>query len=234
MKDNSYRFALLLAVALLFPATTFAQQGTQFGFDFAAALPQGAFKDAGDSGFGINVHGGTHLGRSPVFVGLDAGIHIHGSERRTEPLSNTIPDIEARVHTTNNMAQVHGMIRLQPIAGSVRPYIDALYGFKYLYTRTSLEGWDDEEVIGSTNFDDYTRSYGLGTGVDIRLWQGLMGEQDRPGTVYLSLGARYLLGGEAEYIREGDIERGEGTYSFTTTRSRTDIVQPRLGVTIAF
>ncbi|MBO6574321.1 MAG: outer membrane beta-barrel protein [Rhodothermales bacterium] len=236
MKDIRYNLLIAgLAIALMAPISASAQSGTEFGVDLALAVPQGAFQQNVDqTGFGINLHGGTHLFRSPLFVGIDAGIHVYGSENRYVPLSMTIPDIEARVHTTNNLAQVHGMLRLQPITGKVRPYVDGLYGVKYLYTRTSLTNEFDEEVVGSTNFDDYTVSYGVGAGLDVQVWQGAMGDDDRPGRVYLTFGARYLLGGEAEYLREGDIERELGSYSFNTTRSTVDIVQPRFGVTIAF
>lgn len=238
MNDNRYTRYLPLAILALMalPLNASAQSGTDIGLDFALAVPQGAFdQNMGQTGFGLNFHVGQHLGKSPVMIGLDAGAHVYGSERRREPLSMTIPDISARVQTTNNLAQFHGMLRLQPITGQVRPYVDALYGFKYLWTRTSLmEDQYDEEVIGSTNQDDFTRSYGVGAGLDFEVWNGLMGEDERPGSVYLTVGVRYLLSGEAEYLREGDIERQPGSISFRTTRSRVDIVQPRFGVTVAF
>ncbi|NNE71993.1 MAG: outer membrane beta-barrel protein [Rhodothermales bacterium] len=238
MKDNRYRLntALALVAMMALPLTATAQSGTELGIDLALAVPQGAFdQNMGQTGFGLNFHVGHHLGKSPVMIGLDIGAHTYGSERRREPLSMTIPDISARVETTNNLAQFHGMIRLQPISGQVRPYVDALYGFKYLWTRTSLmEDYYDEELVGSTNQDDFTRSYGVGAGVDFRVWNGPMGEDERPGSVYLTLGARYLLSGEAEYLREGDIHRDLGTVDFQTTRSRVDIVQPRFGVTVTF
>ena len=237
MKDTGYKLSLAAAIILLLPLTSTAQLRGEFGFDFGMAIPQGAFSQNTDrSGFGINGHGGVHLGRSPIFLGLDAGIHVYGNESRRVPLSTTIPDIEARVRTTNNIAQLHGMIRLQPVDGNVRPYLDGLYGFKYLYTHTSLESLHNEyeAVIGSTNQDDYTLSYGFGAGLDVQLWRGPMGEDQRVGRVYLTMGARYLRSGEAEYLREGDIRRENGKVYFETTRSRVDTIQPRLGVTIAF
>jgi hypothetical protein len=235
MKDNRYSLGLALLLFLT-PLTVSAQSGVEFGLDLALALPQGAFsQNMNQTGFGLNFHAGKHVGGSPVMFGIDAAAHVYGTENRREPLSMTIPDINARVETTNNIAQLHAMIRLQPITGKVRPYVDALYGFKYLWTQTSLvDSYYDEEIIGSTNQDDITPSYGLGAGIDFRVWDGLMGDDQRPGQVYLTFGARYLLSGEAEYLREGDIAREPGSISFNTTRSRVDIVQPRFGVTVAF
>jgi hypothetical protein len=236
MKDNRYKLGLFLIALLASPLVAQAQHGTEFGIDLGVALPQGAFgQNVGQAGFGINVRVGQHLGNSPVLFGVDAGIHVYGHERRREALSLTIPDISASVQTTNNIAEVHGVLRLQPIDGPARPYVEALYGFKYLYTRTSLQDdYYDEEVIGSTNFDDFTRSYGVGAGFDIQVFNGPMGESDRPGAVYLNFGIRYLLSGPADYLREGDIERRLGSVSFTSTRSTVDLVQPRFGVTFAF
>ncbi|MBN4056418.1 outer membrane beta-barrel protein [Rhodothermus sp. AH-315-K08] len=236
MTYNRYHFILALAPLLGNPLSASAQTRGQFGFDFSVAIPQGAFaQNVNQPGFGGNFHAGIQLKNSPFLVGIDAGIQVYGYESRWVPLSNTIPDITARVETTNNIAQFHGLLRLQAPEGSVRPYIDGLYGFKYLYTRTSLQDdLFDEEVLGSTNFDDFALSYGFGAGIDIRLYDGPMGEDERQGSVYLSLGARYLLGGEAEFLREGDIERLPGAIRFTTTRSRVDLFQPRIGVTLAF
>lgn len=233
MKDT--RYSLILALSLLFVAPLSAQTRGEFGIDFIVAVPQGAFQQNVDHpGFGISAHGGFHLKGSPVLLGLDGSVQVYGTERRWVPLSTTIPDITARVETSNNIAQLHGLLRIQPVDGALRPYVDGLYGFNYLYTRTSLQDRFDEELIGTTNHDDVSLSYGFGAGMDIRLHNGPIGEDKKPGQVYLTLGIRYLLGGEAEYLREGDIDRGPGYVEFTTTRSRIDMFQPRIGVTIAF
>jgi Outer membrane protein beta-barrel domain len=236
MTNNRYHILIALALLLGSARTSTGQSRGQFGFDLTVAIPQGAFaQEVSQPGFGGNFHAGVQLGNTPFMVGVDAGLQVYGYESRWVPLSTTIPDITARVQTTNNIAQLHGLLRMQAPEGAVRPYIDGLYGFKYLYTRTSLQ--DDtynEEVLGSTNFDDFALSYGFGAGIDIRVYDGPMGQDERPGRVYLTFGARYLLGGEAEFLREGDIERLPGEVRFTTTRSRVDLFQPRVGVTIAF
>ena len=82
------------------------------------------------------------------------------------------------VTTKNNVFQTHFVLWLQSGVGRLRPYVEGLAGFKYLFTRTTI-GEDDlgenfgEEVAGSTNYDDFALSGGAG--IDVRVFR-----QDAP------------------------------------------------------
>ena len=209
----------------------------QGSVSFLLGVPQGEFRDNVDNiGFGIDVFGGLGVGRSPVVIGLDLGFLIYGRERRSEPFSNTIPDVTVDVETTNNIFQSHLVLRLQPPSGAVRPYLDGLFGFKYLFTQTSIESerfGDNEPIASSTNFDDFALSYGVGGGVHIRLYRP-QGEENEVESVALKLGVQYLLGNEAEYLQEGSIRRVNGSIDFDVERSRTTFLEPYLGVALRF
>lgn len=209
----------------------------QGSIGFLVGIPQGEFRDnVSNPGFGLNIFGGLGIGRTPVVLGLDAGFLIYGRERRREPFSNTIPDVTVEVETTNNIFQSHFVLRLQPPEGTIRPYADALIGFKYLFTQTQIESerFDDNDPIAtSTNFDDFALSYGIGGGLDIELAR-LDHEEVKVRSIVLRLGVQYLLGSEAEYLKEGSIERRNGSVSFEVDRSRTTFLEPHLGVAIHF
>jgi hypothetical protein len=112
----------------------------------------------------------------------------------------------------------------------VRPYADGLIGFKYLVTRTSLRAEsDDENLASSTNFRDFTFSYGFGGGVQVKL-----GRLGRDGSVMLDGRFRYLRGSNAQYLREGSIRRVDGTITFDVLSSRTDVVTAQVGVSFLF
>lgn len=229
-------------LGLTSPTGAWAQDGSgavrpQGSIRFLVGVPQGEFRDNVDNpGFGLDVFGGLGLGRSPVVIGLDVGFLIYGRERRREPFSNTIPDVTVDVETTNNIFQTHVVLRLQPPDGAIRPYADALVGFKYLFTQTRIESerfGDNEAIASSTNFDDFALSYGVGGGLTIELYRP-QGEDKDVQSIALQLGAQYLLGSEADYLRKGSIRRENGSIAFDVERSRTTFLEPYLGVAVQF
>jgi hypothetical protein len=170
-------------------------------------------------------------------VGADIGYLRYGTENRRESLSDTIPDIAVDVKTTNNILMLHGFVRLQPQDGPVRPYVEGLWGFKYLFTRTSItDSWYEEPIASSTNYDDLVGSRGLGAGVDIKLRNG----HKHPGgsgvfDISLNLSARYLWGSKADYLKKGSIIRDEdGSLTYLGYRSKTDMLTPQFGLRVRF
>ena len=122
-------------------------------------------------------------------------------------------------------------------SGAVRPYVDGLVGMKYLWTETRIENrrdFDDEPIAVSTNFDDAAFSYGAGGGIDVRLYDGPLGEEQRPVSISLNVGVRYLFGAEAEYLKEGSIRQSGGSVRYDVERSKTDLLVPQFGVRFSF
>lgn len=204
------------------------------GASVLVGLPQNGFHtQINGAGIGMGFFAGVADRRSPVLVGADLGFLIYGYERRSEPFSYTIPDVWVDVVTSNNIALAHFLVRVRPPAGPIRPYFDALMGFKYLFTTTQIENewYYDEPIATSTNFDDAAVSYGLGGGIDINLAGGR--GRGRPG-VMLHAGVRYLFGGPAEYLREGSIRREGGWVRYDVARSETDLLINEFGVVVRF
>jgi len=232
---------VLLPILFLFAATAIdasAQAGVrgEGGISFALGFPSGEFGDQIDGvGFGGRLFGAIGFGDSPVLVGIEGGYMNYGRERRNEPFSTTIPDVTVDVTTTNNLAGGHLFLRLQPANTRMRPYADALFGFKYLFTETRItnEGFGEENVAHSTNFDDTALSYGVGGGVQIQVWDGSH-KPDAPSAVYVDLGVRYLFGREASYLKEGSIKRENGQVTFEVTESKTDILVAQIGIGLRF
>lgn len=220
------------------PATAQVQpEGTA---NFSVGLPQGGFGDnVTRAGVGGTLMAGLRFEGTPALLGLDFGYMNYGIERRSEPFSMTIPDVTVDVRTTNDIILTHLLLRMQPEAGALRPHVDGLFGFKYLFTSTRIEergSRGGDPIASSVNFDDFALSFGVGGGIDIRLAQPSPRSDGQPsiGAVYLNLGARYLFGEEAEYLRRGSIERGDDGLVFDVRRSRTDVLTFGLGVTLQF
>ena len=204
--------------------------------NFILGIPVGEFSDNVDNiGFGLNVSGGVGIVGLPFMVGADLGYMIYGFERRSEPFSTTIPDVTVDVETTNNIVLGHLFFRIQPQQGVFQPYLEGLFGFKYLFTSTSIENISNgDDIASSTNFDDFASSYGVGAGFEIMV-SARENENGRLRTILIHAGVKYLLGSTAEYLERGSITRlNNGTIEFDISRSRTDLVLPQLGVTFTF
>lgn len=232
---NDYRYLVALAFAALLvamPGRAQAQVYPQGDLSFVVGFPQGEFeRNIGNAGFGINAFFGLGLGRSPLVVGLDGGVLVYGYERRREPFSNTIPDVTVDVQTSNAIATGHVLLRLQPPRGAVQPYVDGLFGVKYFFTETTIrdDDYEDSEIASTVNFDDAALSYGIGGGLDVQVFRSRKGP-----SVMINAGARYLLGSEAEYLKEGSIERGNGSVTYFTERSETNLLIVQLGLALKF
>jgi len=217
---------------MVLSAAPVAAQNWQGGLDFQVGFPTGDYKDQIDqTGFGISgdilwsPHG------APFGLGFSANWMQVGSETRKEPFSTTIPDVTVDVETENALAQFLFVLRAQPKFGDIRPYADGLIGWNYLYTQTRIRNASNgEEVASSTNFDDNAFAFGFGGGILGRVYSGTQGGSGRPLLVFIDLGFRYVIGGEADYLKEGSIRRENGLVRFDVTRSKTNVAVVRVGV----
>jgi len=218
-------------IVMLWGVSSAQAQQIQFGVDFTTIIPTGDFsRNITNNGYGVGGQFLIGLGRKPLLLGVDAAFATYGSDEHKEPISETIPELKVKVRTNNNIAQTHFLLRVQPPKGNVRPYADALIGFKYLFTDTTiLNDSNDEELTSSKNLSDLVFSYGFGGGVQVRL-----GRVGSSGDVSLDTKVRYLRGSRADYLREGSIRRENGLVFFDVLSSRTDVVSVQIGVTFRF
>ena len=213
-----------------------------------ATDPQGEFDLNTDTGFGF---AGSYLygfGRQRVFaLGVAGTVQSYGRTSRRAILSPTIPDIRVDVETTNNNAYLQGVAQLKAPTGAVQPYAVATGGLGWFFTTTALEDrFTDTTVLSDTNQSDGTWVLGGGGGLLIRVYQGeprpdldgrgrVIGERD-PVRAFLDLGARYLRGGEVEYLTEGTLvtDDGEVDLDERLVESEIEAVQYQAGLTVEF
>ncbi len=232
MKSKHY---LVFLIFFLFFIKSSAQTA---GGSFMLGLPQGEFKDKIDRlGYGIQVHGTlwTPSKLRPFTIGLNFGYMVYGHESFRRPFSLTNPDVYVNVDRTNTLMNFHLLFQVSPFTGTVRPYIEGLFGGSYVFTSTSIEDeWDnyDDNIATSTNFDDFAWNYGGGAGLLIKLTDNLGSVT----TLFLDLKARYLFGSETEYLAEGSIEIDPQTYDvyYDVLKSRTDLLTLHIGVVAYF
>lgn len=248
---------LLTTAALLVASPAAAQDGLnpppdsepkisgQFNVRGTIGVPQGGLRNnISGPGGGLHLYLGGWTGERPLLVGVDVGILNYGRTTDQVPFSSTVgPRVPVEVTTSNNVLETHLSLRLQPRNGRLRPYVEGLAGFKYLFTRTRIgdDSGDDnlgDDIASSTNYDDFALSGGAGAGIDVRVFQP-EDSAKKVRAVSLHLGVQYLLGSEAEYLSEGQLsdENNDGRLDqseLEVRRSRTTFLQPQFGVTLRF
>lgn len=243
MKNNRLLLPTVFFAAILISLFAirdiYAQPRFQGGINFEMGFPQGDFESNVDNvGLGMGLDFTVSPKLLPIGIGGSFTFLNYGSDTRREPFSTTIPDVTVKVETQNSILQGFLLLRLQPNSGFVRPYIEGLLGFNYLFTETKIKDeQDQEEIASSTNFDDFTSSYGAGGGIMIQVFDGtkrMPPGMGRAPIVLIDLRVRYLQGGEAEYLKEGSIIRDNGNLLYDVSKSDTDLVTGHIGVVVEF
>ena len=201
------------------------------GGSFTIAQTQGEFADYVDAGLGGSLHYIHALDRDGwLALRVDGGFVIYGYERQRVPLSPTLGGrILVDLTTSNDIAWIGVGPQIGVPDGTLKPYVNGYGGFSYLATTSSVEGishYDDENIFSTTNFDDWSFSYGGGAGVYIPVRRGAQ-------PVSIDLGVRYHNNGQAEYLREGGIQdNADGTITVFPVRSDTDLLTFHIGFSI--
>lgn len=234
--------AASIAIMISVPVTSAsAQVQPEASVGLLLGFPQGEFRDhVPNLGIGLSGTVGIRIPNSPLIIGGDLGFLIYGHEQRREMISTTIPDVEVRVITSNNILQGNIFLRLKPVTGAVRPYFDGLIGFKYLFTETEIRNvfWADNEPIAeSVNLGDLAFGYGIGFGIAFHAvdrTQAKLETGEGPVGILIDIRLRYLMGTEADYLKKGSIEHDRGSVTYDIYTSRTDFLMPFVGVSFVF
>lgn len=219
---------LLVAGLLLTPALASAQDapppelspplernGIEGSINLAIPASVGAFdRNVDEAGYGLDIFFGYRPRDWPVVLGGHFEFLIYGEDTQ----ERTLGGVDLDVVTRNSIVSLHAMARLKPWSWRVSPYIDVLFGFKYLETRTEVEDplTGDSVGDGDVKSSDVTWSAGVGGGFAINIFESEGSEFG------LDTGVRYRFGGKADYLREGSNKDRK--------HSRTDTITTYIGV----
>ena len=229
--------AAAIAIAVLGSVSSAQDHRFQASLNFIMAYPQNDFKMNVDRTFyGLSGEFFYQFPKSAFSAGLILEYMNYGSETRTGPLSDDIPDVWVDVTTRNSILSLAAVLRLSPTGGPFRPYVEGLVGFNYLFTYTAINDDGDwsEDIATTTNFDDWALTYGLGAGAIVRALDVRSHEGRSIFSMYFEIGLRYLKGGTAEYLRERSILRDQGSLTYAPLMSSTDLVKSHFGVVFRF
>ncbi|MCC5945661.1 MAG: hypothetical protein JJT94_12060 [Bernardetiaceae bacterium] len=252
---------------VLFFSFLLDMQAQQFGIGGRFMKPMNDFatnSQAVGGGVGMNFSV-PFTPKSPLSFGFEASYMLYGrhSRRMQETFqistNNTVIaqiPIDFRVTTQNNLLNGLTFLRLQAPHGAVQPYIDAIGGLSFFYTRTRIidrnarnqpsnyynqyYSPNNSLIASETHAASIALNYGGGLGVMVRLSEHIA----------LDLRGVYLLGGEAEYFdrsqtRNWELEfvsnanSQEGDFQIAdpgaaAKRSSTDMLQFTVGLSFTW
>jgi len=225
-----------LTFAILLTALTLQAQPFNFDISIAVGTPQGDFGQSLDrNSYGADFAFTYQVGREiPLHVGVGMMYQNYGWREREAQFVDGVPEVDVNVRTTNNLISPQFIMRLEPKIGGFSPFVEGSIGFNYLYTESSIrDTYEHEEIASTVNYDFYTSNMGIGGGAKFLLWEGFDEDGDFWG-IHLIVKTKFMLGGEAMYLKEGDlIPRGNGL-DYIVTRSRTDLTTFNIGVVFNF
>ena len=211
---------LILIILIIVPLEIFAQKNI-VNIWGEGAIPTGEFRQNTDA-FGLGMGLGAYFSfdaKRMFFLGADLSYDIYGKSFESDGFYEII--------TNNNMLRFHGVLRIMPATDGVKPFVEGIYGFKYLYTISKLK--DNillDPVALKTEFHGIALSYGGSVGLRIPLGGDVAA---------LDFRVQYIIGGKTDYI-DGKTIRTVGIDEAIANpiRSETDMVVIKLGVTFGW
>lgn len=223
--------ALALAAGLAVASGAEAQRrpAGYVNIGIIGADPVGELADYFNAGGGLQFEGLIPVEGSNRFrFRADLGFIIYGHESQRVCFSAPVGcRIQMDLNTTNSIFFGGVGPEFVLATGSFQPYVNAMVGFSYFATTSSLEGtWDNRDFATTNNFDDIVLARRVGGGVR---WQVSRGRHP----VALDFGVERHQNGVANFLTKGDIEdHPDGSITIYPNRAEANLVTMRFGVSV--
>ncbi|MCU0365111.1 MAG: hypothetical protein MUE93_05515 [Ignavibacteriaceae bacterium] len=128
----------------------------------------------------------------------------------------------------NNFANLHLVFQLAPTGGTVRPYLETLFGGSYIFSNSQIMTLDYTSV--NLFIDDWAWSYGVGGG-----FKFLLGADDEGGSsLYLDLKGRYLMSSDVTLLDRNSIRYANNSFYYSVNETQINFVAVQVGLIFNF
>lgn len=224
MKTN---FTILTTLILLASIQIlFAQPSVSFYF--TTAIPVNEYQQFDDDlGYGGNleIFFMSPSKPKPLGVGISLSYFGQGLYFYEDPcycetyLSNNM---------ANNFANAHLVFQVAPTGGTVRSYLETLFGGSYIFSYSQI--LTPAYVPVSLYIDDWAWSYGVGGGFKFLL----SADEDSGGSLYLDLKGRYLMSSDVTMLDRGSIRYANDSFYYSVNETQLNFVAVQIGITFHF
>ncbi|MCH7962341.1 MAG: hypothetical protein IH852_00195 [Bacteroidetes bacterium] len=212
--------SIIITTSIL--TTSFAQPSASF--NFTTAIPIGDFKNhAGNVGFGGNMEFFffSPSERTPYGLGINLSYISYGVHLFAGPESD---ELSLNFNKANNFASVHLLFQIAPHNGTVRPYIETLFGGSYIFSLTDVSY--DYYSPATLWIDDWAWSYGGGVGIKLFATGNPLVDA---GSTYIDFKVRYLISTEVTYLDRNSVEYYGDEVYYSLSKSKTDMLTVSIG-----
>jgi hypothetical protein len=220
-------FTILISLFLLSSAQClFAQPSTSFYF--TTAIPVNEYQDFDDEvGYGGNLEFFfiSPSKEKPIGMGFSLSYIGQGLYFYDDPC-----DCETYVgnNRANNFINLNMILQVAPTGGTIRPYLETLFGGSYIYSNTDIITPDYISV--NLYVDDWAWTYGVGGGFKFLLGADENGE----GSMYLDLKGRYLLSSDVYLLDRNSIRYANNIFYDSVKETQINFVAIQIGFTLYF
>jgi len=208
-------------ITTTFFTASFAQPSGSF--NFTTAIPMGDFKNYNSNvGFGGNMEFFffSPSERTPYGLGINMSYVSYGVQLFASPNSN---ELGVSLNKANNFASVHMLFQIAPHAGTIRPYVETLFGGSYIFSITDI-GYNYYPAL--LWVDDWAWSYGGGVGLKLFATGNPLFDS---GSTYIDFKVRYLLSTEVTYLDRNSVEYYEDEVYYSLSKSTADMLLVSIG-----
>jgi len=220
-------FTILIGLLLLSSATyLIAQPSTSFYF--TTAIPVNEYQDFDNEvGYGGNLEFFfiSPSKEKPIGMGVSLSYIGQGLYFYEDPC-----DCETNVgnNRANNFINLNMILQVAPTGGTVRPYLETLFGGSYIYSNTDIITLDYNYV--NLYVDDWAWTYGVGGG-----FKFLLGADDNGGgSMYLDLKGRYLMSSNVNMLDRNSIRYANNIFYDSVKETQINFVAIQIGFILYF
>lgn len=224
MKSN---LAILISsILLLITNNLFAQPSVSFYF--TTAVPVNEYQNFDNEvGYGGNMEFFfiSPSGPKPLGIGLSLSYFGQGLYFYNDPC-----DCETYVgnNRANNFINLNLIFQLSPTSGTIRPYLETLFGGSYIYSNTELITVNYNSV--NLYVDDWAWNYGAGGG--LKLLFG--GDEDGNGSIFLDFKGRYLMSTNVYLLDRNSVRYANDNFHYSINKTQTNFFSFQVGIGFYF
>ncbi len=120
------------------------------------------------------------------------------------------------------------ILQVAPTGGTVRPYLETIFGGSYIFSNTELITLNYNSV--NLYIDDWAWTYGVGGGFKFLLGA----DENGGGSMYLDLKGRYLMSSDVSLLDRNSIRYANDTFYYSVNETQINFVAVQVGIVLYF
>jgi len=220
MKTN---LTILTTLLFLLPVQYLSAQPS-LSFYFTTAIPVNDYQQFDDElGYGGNLELFfiSPSKQKPIGMGISLSYFGQGLYFYEDPC-----DCETYLgdNRANNFTNLHLVFQIAPTGGTVKPYLETLFGGSYVFSNSQITTLNYSSV--NLFIDDWAWSYGVGGGLKF-----LLGGD---GSAYLDLKGRYLMSSDVSLLDRNSIRYANDRFYYSVNETQLNFVAVQIGIIFYF